>query len=63
MPPRNRLFRKVAFGATLKSAEFLVDADIDSISLNPDSVVETLKRVARAENKNKKAPKKKGTKS
>ena len=44
-------------------AEFLVDAGIDSISLNPDSVVETLKRVAQAEKKNKKKSKKKGTKS
>ena len=44
-------------------AGFLVDAGIDSISLNPDSVVGTLKRVAQAENKDKKTPKKKGTKS
>ena len=38
-------------------AEFLVEAGIDSISLNPDSVVETLKRVAKAEDKNNKKPK------
>lgn len=38
-------------------AEFLVDAGIDSISLNPDSVVDTLKRIAKAENKNKKGQK------
>lgn len=44
-------------------AGFLVEAGIDSISLNPDSVVETLKRVAMAEDKKKKKPKKKRNKS
>jgi uncharacterized protein len=34
-------------------AQFLVNEGIDSISLNPDSVVETLKHIAKTENKNK----------
>jgi pyruvate,water dikinase len=30
-------------------AEFLVDCGIDSISLNPDSVIKVIRRVAQAE--------------
>lgn len=38
-------------------AEFLVEAGIDSISVNPDSVLEVIEHVAEAESRNQKGEK------